>query len=167
LVFKVMEVIPEKNVGFWVGIVADAPSIQPCQSPNQATPTQAVCQFQGECSRDSDYSFSPDYLSDSSDYPESMKSLVSMEGEYYGGWSSLKTSMIPTVAYLNDIYPVKIEFVPKMSDVASQGSFSLNSFSRLTRQTTRRIEHLVMGHSKSPSPSFDDSIDILSTTTDM
>jgi len=128
---------PENNVNNWIKVLEDTSTIQPSQSSFQKTPSQAVVlQSQVESLEDEECSFSPEFITDSSDLSLATQSLAVRE-ESQAEWS---TSIQPPD-------PTAFSTVELRGSIAGSSceSFSIKSPRLLTWEHSRSQENLDRG----------------------
>jgi len=128
---------PEKTVCNWIKVFDDTSTIQPSQSPFQKTPTQVmVLQCQMESLEDEECSFSPEFLTDSSELSHTTQSLAARE-ESQAEESKTKKPVDPTAISILEARGIVAD--------SSCESFSINSPTLLTWQRSGPLENVEMG----------------------
>jgi len=125
----------EQNVYNWIKVVDDTPYVKPIWPPFQKTPTQAcVFQFQEEeCPTDMECSFSPDFLSDSSELSPSTQDRVVGDGSLPEQSNTREPEVLGTASVLE---------VRAFALDSSFESFSVNAPSVINWQMDEQLEHL-------------------------
>jgi hypothetical protein len=123
----------ENNVNNWINVFDDTPSTKPLRSSFQKTPTQArVFQFQEEFPTEMECSFSPDFISDSSENSPTTKATVARDDSL----PEQSNTREPEVSSTRSTLEVRAS-----TPDSSIESFSINSPSLLTWQMDEQLEH--------------------------